>query len=566
MKNKILIVCLVVLAIIINIFNSVLATTNKIIDPSMKGSLSLTIYEFINGDENKKRLLEDAEFTIYLVSNSIEDINSAENYIATNETTKYTKKSNDNGQIFFKDLQLGRYYVKQVDAPRNVLTKVESFLVDIPSINEDGTEWNYDVIAYPKNVTIYGHIELNKRDNNNNAMEGVKFVLQKKVDNEWKDYELENDLVTDSAGKIEIQNIEAGQYRLIEVKSLETFIVDSSNTQEFEVSLNNTEININMSNEKVDLNKYVKLNNDEYGKHIGANVNDVVSWKITSSVPSIISKMKTYSIHDELEKGLEIVKDSIKVYGDNEIISDEIYSVNIENQIMNVTFEPKQLSSYSEVEITYDTSITGDIEYGKATTNKVSATYTSKIDVDGSEADTYTTIPNDLSTAEVHSGQVLIYKTDGKNALNGAIFKIATSKENAENGVYITDKNGEDITATSDDNGYVVFSGLKYGEDDIDANNANSFYWIVEVQAPSYETENEEIKYYNLLDKPIKIQVNANSGNFTEYTTKVINRKGFLLPMTGNIGIISIFVGIVMFLISFLWRKTKNEKNKKTSK
>ena len=566
MKNKSLIIIFMTFAIIISLANAVFATTTKVVDDSLKGSLTLTAYEFINGDENNKKELEGAEFTIYNVTTDIEDVSAAEEYITNNTVNQVTKVTDSTGLVKFSDLELGRYFVKQTDAPKNVLTKVESFLVDIPSTTPDGTEWNYDIVAYPKNVTVYANVELNKKDENDNAMQGVKFILQKLVDEEWVDYELENNLVTDENGQIKIQNLEVGKYRLVEVENLDKYIVDSNNTQDFEVTLNNTEFILNMNNETVEINKYVKLNNGNYGKNVGLYSKNIADWKITSTIPSIIEKMETYIITEELGQGLDIIDSSIIVYGikgeNKELLNTDNYTLKIENQIITFDFETNTLKDYQNLEIEYQTSINSDVEYGKEITSKTSIEYTNNIQVDKTEKSTYTTIVNENTIAEVHTGQLLIFKTDGKNALQGAIFKIATSKENAENGVYVTDINGEDITAISDENGYIVFQGLAYGEDDISAENGSTFYWIVEVQSPSYE-ENGETKYYNLLQKPVKVQVDSSSGVYSDNTTIVINKKGFILPKTGGIGIaVCTALGIGLIASSTFLGKKKKEDEK----
>ncbi len=568
-KKRIFSIIFITLLLITNLASSVFAITNPIIDTSKKGSISLTAYQYVNGNESNKKKLEGAEFTVYLVDSNIEDISSAERYITNNNGTKYVKTTNSDGLVEFENLELGRYYVVETNAPKNVFTKVESFLVDVPSINSNGTAWNYDVVVYPKNTTVYANVTISKTNDNTESMEGVEFKLQKQEKSVWKDYDLDTSLVTDENGQIKIQNLEVGKYRLIETSSLEGYIVDSSNTKEFEVKLNNTEFNINMINEKPKLKKYVLLSDKiTYGKSLGVDLKDTASWKITATIPTIISKMKTYTITDELSKGLEIDKTSIKIYGikaeNRTLLESNDYSADIQKQVMTIKFDNENLSNYDELEILYDTSINENIEYGKANNNKVKMTYTDLINIDGEEESTYTTTPDTNSTAEVHTGKLLILKTDGTNALAGAIFKIASSKENAENGIFTTDKNGNDITATSDKNGHVVFRGLKYGNDDISAEQGITDYWVVEVQAPSYE-ENGETKYYNLLSKPVKVQINANSGEISSNTTKIVNKKGFILPKTGAVGSAILFL-LGLGIISIILCVRKKDKNEKTHK
>ena len=147
---------------------------------------------------------------------------------------------------------------------------------------------------------------------------------------------------------------------------------------------------------------------------------------------------------------------------------------------------------------------------------------------------------------------VKILKTDIEGiALNGAKFKIATSEENARNDIFVKDINGNDIIGISDENGYLIFGGLKYGEDGQSMQEAETDYWIVEIETPSDR--------YNLLEKPQKITVNSNN---EENLVTIINKEKFKLPLTGGkLSLIPIFLGIVFISISVIL-KVKNKKEK----
>lgn len=573
MKDKKFSIILIILAIIISIASSVFAVTSTIIDNSKKGSITLTAYEFINGDETNKKVLSGAEFTIYKVSDSVQNIESAESYINSNKETIFnqTLETNTNGVLTFSGLEVGRYFVKETNAPKNVLTKVESFLVDIPSVNNSGTAWEYDIEVSPKNVTVYGNVTLSKTNTNGEAIQGVEFKLQKKTDNKWTDYELTSNLTTDSAGKIQIQNLEAGEYRLVETKAPNGYIADGLNAKEFTISLNKTEISLNMTNEKPEINKYVLSDDENDVKALGVDSKDIVKWKITSTVPSIISKMKTFEIKDNLSSALDIVEDTIKVYGikgtEKTLLQNSTnYDLNQESQLITISFNTQKLASFSNIEIEYQTKINKNVEYGKSITNEASMVYTNIIKADGTEGGKYTKEPDQNSTAEVHTGKLLVLKTDGTNALQGAKFKIATSEENAKSGIFVKNENGEDVVATSDENGYVLFYGLKYGQDGVLASSASSYYWLVEVQAPSY-VENNQTKYYNLLQSPFKVEVNSSSGEKSENTAIVVNNKGFVLPKTGAIGMgVCTLVGVFLAIVAIIMGKKKDEEETETEK
>ena len=160
-------------------------------------------------------------------------------------------------------------------------------------------------------------------------------------------------------------------------------------------------------------------------------------------------------------------------------------------------------------------------------------------------------------TAEAHTGAIAIEKVDKADTsvkLEGAKFKVATSKANAEAGTFVKGTDGEDIEVTTDANGLATIKGLAYADDGSDVS-----YWLVETQAPTYkvtEGGQEVEKTYKLL----KTQVEVKVGKTTHNTAVVVqNSKEIDLPATGGIGIaIFAVVGIGIMVIS---RKMNKEQN-----
>ena len=75
-------------------------------------------------------------------------------------TTTFDEKTVD-GKATFSDLDLGIYLVEEIGVPEDrvdedgnpvKIVKGAPFLVSVPMVNEQSDEWNYDVIAYPKNT------------------------------------------------------------------------------------------------------------------------------------------------------------------------------------------------------------------------------------------------------------------------------------------------------------------------------------------------------------------------------------------------------------------------------
>lgn len=563
--RKLIISILLIISVISAIGGSVNAVTDAIVDTSRKASLTITKYEHANGSDTNVALA-GVEFTVYSIPDNIYSLSIAENYIKSHQVTSYTQTTPENGTITFSNLTLGRYLVVETNAPKNVLTKIESFLIDLPRSKDDGTGWNYDVTVYPKNITIYGKVTLTHNNLAGEPLSGSTWILEKLNKNgEWETYTSVGTLTTDDNGQIVIENLEKGDYRLVQNSNIEGYILDQSNTVDFTIDEENVNYNLTTTSEKLNIEKYVKLSDGNYGKEIGAFTTDTISWKTIANVASIISKMDEYSIIETWQSGLNFEQDSLRIYGEKEsgeqvTILNTDYAVTSKTNSVIIKFDTSKLNQYKNVILTYDTSFDYNIKSGEFETGS-SIKYTNNIDMNGICNGSYTT---DDIKAKVHTGSVLVYKADiDGEPIQGAVFKIATSKENAKNGIFVKDLNNTDVIATSDEEGYVVFGGLKYGEDEQKAEDARTSYWLVETNAPTYE-ENGKIKHYNLLTKPVEVEVTSTSGVFSlEDTTVVINRKEFVLPLTGGkpYFILSGF-GILMICSSIVILKKSNKKER----
>lgn len=566
--KKVIIAILTVLVAISIIGGSVDAVTHSIVDTTKKASLKITKFEHANGSD-KNAPLAGVEFTVYLIPSDIETVGEAEEYIKNNEVTSYTKTTPSHGTVTFSDLELGRYLVAETDAPKNVVTKIESFLIDLPRTRDDGSGWDYDVTVYPKNITIYGKVTLTHNNLEGEPLAGNTWKLEKLSENgEWKSYTSVETLTTNSNGQITIENLEKGDYRLVQNSTVEEYIMDQSNTVDFTIDEKNINYNLTTTSEKLSIQKYVKLSDGNYGKEIGAFTTDTISWKTIADVATIISKVDEYSIIETIQSGLDFEEDSLHVYGEREDgqqieLASTDYAVTNQSRKVIIKFDTSKLQDYKNVVITYDTVFdyynikSGEFETG------ASLKYTNSIDINGNCNGEFIT---DEEKAKVNTGAVLIYKSDvNGNPLKGAQFKIATSKENAENGIFVKDLNNTHVVVTSDVNGYVLFGGLKYSEDGQNAEEAETSYWLIETNAPSYE-ENGEKKYYNLLDKPVEVKVNNTSEKYSEdSTTVIINKKGFTLPLTGgSLSLVSSILGIIIIFSSIIIiKKSKKKKEVK---
>ena len=557
--------------VMVMVLVSTLAVKVKAADPTT-GSLTIVVHEQQNNTTNNDPL-EGVEYTIYKVDETVETTIQAESYITSNSVTGIAKTTGEDGTVVFDNIALGRYYVKVTNVPDGVVA-TEDFIVELPRTNSTGTGWDYDLTVEPKIKTAFGNLEFTKTDANGTPMNGVEFKLQVKQNNgAWVDYTAQTNFTTNSEGKITLNNLPSydynsntATYRLVEVsvpdtgyiinnKQLATLVWKVNNdgtiTIENESSLDSdlftvtkdaNVTKVTYKNEKPEVEKKVK-NGGEYLDMVGAFLTDTVEFKVTAGIPMQIADMKTYKITDNIPQGLTLNRESIKIEAttadSSETVPTDVYTLSQTG--LEVTFNPQKLAenNYTAIIITYTAKLNMEeaVIGGDGNVNTVTLEYTNKVAENGDEEDKTTT----TDTAQVHTGALSIEKVEKGNVetkLAGAKFKIATTEQNAKDGIFVKDETGADIEVETNDQGQAVIEGLKYAD-----NEADTSYWLVETQAPSY-IEDGVTKYYNLLKDPVEVQVGKTTH---ESAVQIENGKGFDLPATGSIGLaIFTVVGIAV--------------------
>ena len=595
------------------------------IDTTKKGSITINKYE---GDDTTKPL-EGVTFTIYKIADLEQGSNTVElkykslitGVNITSETKYNDIKSGVDSKIAdgsltgtsattvmesgkatakFTELDLGIYLVEETKAPSQVVNKTANFLVSVPMTNEDGDDWVYDIIANPKNETVYGGITLIKKgktikvngSETEETLKNVSFELQKKETTGWTKVD---EYKTNGSGVINVTGLAPATYRFIETNLGGTddnkgYILDGKTAYEFtvqtdgKIQVGTTEASesatITVYNEKPSLEKSVENANGSYDNDTDASVGDTVTWKVEASVPSNVNELKTYKLTDKMSDALTWEN---KAKANLEITTNNSTTLEASTDYTLTVPEDNTTGGTWTIEFTE----AGKTKLATSNVKVITVTFNTKLNVNaiiGSEGNLndaeldysnaiYPTEdpdnPNKGNTpgedkikdqAIVYSFQMNIEKVDGKDStikLQGVTFDLY-SYTGAKTNPTEADLKGSDGTLveqnlTTDADGKIQKSGLK-----------NGTYYLVETKT----VKTKDGKQYNLLKEPVKVEikvdyvtktettitkdVNGNVADTTTVSTKtftggdtgsdgtftvtVKNYTGFDLPITGGMG------------------------------
>lgn len=441
------------------------------------------------------------------------------------------------------------------------------------------------------------------------ALEGVQFKLQKQNGADWTDITANDsngstyNLTTDINGKITIAGLSQGEYRIFEDAysntsankgyildaEYHTFTVQKNGQIQVDgnVSANAT---IQVANHRPDMKKEVKKG-DSWAQDAPYGVDDTVPYKITIEVPQNIDKLSTFTVTDT-PTGLKDNVGSIKIKdGTTALTSGTDYTVAAEGTDgfkidFILTSNTVKACAGHTVTITYnavvkDTAVVG----GNGNSNNAKLTYTNKINSDNTPGTTTNTIED---SAVMYSFGIKVVKTaeDGNTPLPGVVFDLYREAKTGETSIVDAEtvkKAGLDSTKSW----ILVKSGLTTNASGIidtsDSTNATNYTHGL-ANGDYYLVETKTVDGYNLLTKPVEVKLDVTatttwqktnvydaSGNLVKHGTvtkttfthtsnngdatktelavaKVINRKGFTLPVTGGFGTL-LFSGIGVLLV-----------------
>lgn len=465
----------------------------------------------------------------------------------------------DKGQVQFTDLPIGLYLVKETDAPSQIVHRTANFLVSIPMTTADGSSWNYNVVAEPKNVPTYAGVTLEKFSRNlvidsdtptTGNMANATFKLEKKSGNDWVDVEnatVNNNtvittkvLTTDTNGQINIQHLAPGKYRFVEISAPDGYIVDNKTVYEFVVTddakityngVTSDTVPIQAYNDKPDMTKTVTdRSSGDPKQETDYSIGDKIPYTIKVTVPHNIENLKNFKVTDT-PTNLEFVNeknDTLAVTcGQKTFIKNTDYELNEVTDAkgskgFEVVFVPAQLKDFAgqTITLTYHAKLLASASTGvdgnSNTAKLVYSNYTDEAsapkdapkesEIDDS-AIVYTFEINIVKKADSASGSVLkgvafdLYQLLDSKDKKPAKAEVIGTEVATKLGLPAT--TGSQVWAKIDsketgDDGKLQFKGL-----------SNGTYKLVETKTH---------KDYNLLKEPVDVTLNVQYG--TEWTEK----------------------------------------------
>lgn len=487
----------------------------------------------------------DVEFSIFKLTKPAngyaEESPEAVAKAVSDDNTKYGAKKvssdvvDENGKIV-KDLEKGDYVIIETKHSSAVTQVAKAIFISLPMTNAEGNGYEKDIHLYPKNKTTsikFDFVKMQAEKNKDNSpLKDAVFNLYKGQPGKGK--MIPGDIKSNDAGKIEVVDLEVGDYYFVEKSSANDKLIskhylnDANNKLTFKVG-NDANITFADTSFFKDNKNIVNYEKPEFRKDITGFPEDIdkvvhnydedeaIPFDLKTYVPKDIKDYQEFKISDVPDKSVEIDKSTINVkVGETTLEKDKGYELITEKLDGNKAFEVKLKISNElakkiagkEIIVNYKAKITDKAEMNKVLENTAELNYNNGVTADKIQ---------DKEQIETY-GKKFVKKDAGlwgttllgEGGLKDAHFRL--EKENKGNWEIV--ERFKDVVSKED--GSFEIKGLKEGK-----------YRLVETKAP------EGFRLPDGDDAITEFTLDAKSKEANNAAVNIKNSKDTPLPVTG---------------------------------
>lgn len=467
-------------------------------------------------------------------------------------------ETGDTGIVKVDNLLVGRYTVQEISGPADIILNDEKFSVDIPMTYNGGKDLAYDVNIYPKNEKIRGAVELTKINEAGEILPGAQFELYNEAGTK-----VGEDLTTNNNGKVNAENLAAGNYYFQEKSTVGNHALNNSKVN-FTVKKNQdgkegkteivwetidgfTKVDSNNPN-NIMVTNYLQPNIEKYveGDTTYFDRDQEFKYNIAITSPGDIKKYSKIAVTDTLDERLQFITNGSITDG-WEVTGTTKDNVTLTHTGQKLEWKVKDLTKLTpntDVKITFTAKIKSDANLSEGESgipNKANLIFDNNRGQESEKDSTIIVTPRD--------GGMKVLKVDknGGATLAGAEFKLTTDE--AGNNIVdakdtiikvnnIATFSGKLENLSTNSGGEILITGLTPGN-----------YYLHETKAPIYIADDGTNKSYRLLTKPERVEIIDNVDNKEVIVEN--SKSGWLLPTTGGLGtILFTVIGLALMAIA----------------
>lgn len=300
-------------------------------------------------------------------------------------------------------------------------------------------------------------------------------------------------------------------------------------------SLNTMNPNVTMKekNDVPKVEKEVQEDSDQsWGSENTAEIGDTVKYRTTVT---IVPGAANYILHDVMDEGLTLDKNSIKIDGLTENIQYTVSTDPTDGCAFEITFAKTYLDSITketEIVVTYSAVVNENAKiYKDENNNKTWLVFGEKMTPDKT--------PD--STTKTYTFKVDVVKTDDKDkVLDGVQFKLYDAKTGGNEIALVKESDGVYRLAKDGEAGVEYITTVN-GQLEIKGFDANTNYFLEETKAPDgYHKLAERVE---IAVKEANIEASVSNDTWQSGGVHVVNNPGKALPSTGGMGTALFYIG-----------------------